>query len=622
MRPLVLGTAGHIDHGKTTLTKALTGVDTDRLAEEKKRGISIELGFAELTLPSGRRFSLIDVPGHERFVRTMLAGATGIDLVLLIVAADEGVKPQTKEHFEICRLLGVPSGIVVLTKADLATPERTLAVRSEVARLVRGSFLEGAPVIEVSAMTGTGIGELKNRLEQLAHTVQPRHAESYPRLPIDRVFTLRGHGTIITGTLRGGTLRGGTLRAGAPMAIYPLGLETRLRSLQVHGKITESAGPGNRVAANITGIEVEQIKRGDVLAPAGIFRCTRIIDAKFHLLATASTLKDRTPVHFHAGTMETAGEVRLLSGQKEVAPGHEAFLRVALKQDTLLLPGDRFILRSFSPVLTIGGGEVLDIYLEEQRLRRTKQAERLQSWAEFDLPGRAKLLAEAEPLGLAAAALTARLGIPPEQFHKDLHHLPGDWVITSSAVRNLGEKLEQRLAHHHEQKPLEPGLPREVARGEIFGKAPASVLEFVLASCTGIASEGEFLRLASHQVKMKGQNEEAAQRMEKAFRDAGLAVPSLEEVLASTGLPLAQAKAVLSVLQRQGLLIRVGPDLIFHRASLDSLRKMFQEKKGQNFSVPQFKEWTGVSRKYAIPLLEFCDRMRLTRRVGDQRQIL
>ncbi|MDX2267084.1 MAG: selenocysteine-specific translation elongation factor [Bryobacter sp.] len=617
MRQLVLGTAGHIDHGKTTLTRALTGIDTDRLAEEKRRGISIELGFAQLTLPTGQRLAVVDVPGHERFVRNMLAGATGIDLVLLVVAADEGVMPQTREHFDICRLLGVKRGMVALTKCDLAGKERVAEVVAQVAALTHGSFLAGAPVLPVSAVTGAGMEALRTQLEQLAEDVREkfplRAVEGYPRLPIDRVFTLKGHGTVVTGTLRDGALR-----MDSALSIYPSGKAAKVRSLQVHGAKVSAAEPGARVAVNLANVEVADLERGQVLATSGALRATSILDAEVEWLDTAPDWKDRLPVHFHAGAMETVAELRRTG---ETSGEDANFVRIVLAQETLILPGDRFILRSFSPVSTIGGGTVLDLHFPGTKAKRIGAAARLRQWATLTVAERSLSLAREQSLGLPVAALVARLGARPEEFSPQLVRIGADWVMAPESLARLAEAVEKRLAQHHAAKPLETGLAKEVLRRELLGEAPTGVLDAVLAQNARLVVQGEFLRLASHRVEMRGAEGAAATAIEAAFRTAGLAVPALEEVLASTRLPAAQAKAVLAVLLREGRLVRVSPELVFHRESIDKLGKLLLAKRGQSFSVPQFKEWTGVSRKYAIPLLEFLDRLRLTRRVGEGRVV-
>lgn len=356
MRPVIVGTAGHIDHGKTSLVKRLTGIDTDRLEEEKRRGISIDLGFAHLDLNSGLRLGFVDVPGHERFVKNMLAGVGGIDLVLLVIGADESIMPQTREHFDICRLLGIRHGLVALTKSDLVEPDLVDLVRLEVEEFVAGSFLEGAPIVPVSATTGAGIDDLRAALEQIAAAIPGKDASRHARLPIDRSFSMRGHGAVVTGTLISGTLA-----LQEEVELYPAGTRARIRGLQVHGTGVVRARAGERTAVNLAGIDSADATRGMVLSRPGLFQSTKQVDTVFDLVPGAHPMKHRAPVHFHAGTAEVEAEARLLSSLTPMQPGTRSHVRFLLHEPLLLLPGDRFIVRMFSPVVTIGGGIVLDI---------------------------------------------------------------------------------------------------------------------------------------------------------------------------------------------------------------------------------------------------------------------
>ena len=353
MKNIIVGTAGHIDHGKTALVKALTGIDADRLEEEKRRGITIDIGFAHLQLASGVRLGFVDVPGHERFVKNMLAGVGGIDMVLFVVAADESIKPQTREHFDICRLLGIPKGIIALTKADLVDADILELARLEVEEFTAGSFLEGAPVVAVSSATGAGIPELRAALERAAASVPEKDAGGHFRLPIDRVFSVKGFGTVATGTLLSGTLG-----KESEVEAYPLGRRLRVRGVQVYGENADRASAGQRTAVNLPDVQPGELARGMVLAGPGLFEAVRHIDCALELLPSAKPLKHRAPVHFHAGTAEIEAEVRLLEGAGALQPGRRGWARIVLRDPALLLPGDRFIIRMFSPVTTIGGGEI------------------------------------------------------------------------------------------------------------------------------------------------------------------------------------------------------------------------------------------------------------------------
>lgn len=616
MRNIIVGTAGHIDHGKTALVRALTGIDTDRLEEEKRRGISIDLGFAHMEA-GGVRFGFVDVPGHERFVKNMLAGVGGIDLVLLVIAADEGVKPQTREHFDICRLLGIRHGMVVLTKKDLADAEMLELARAEAAELVRGSFLEMAPVVAASAATGEGLEALREELVRLAARVSERDAEGIPRLPIDRSFSLRGFGPVVTGTLVEGRLR-----LGEEVEVQPGGRRLRIRGLQVHGQPVQEAVAGQRTAANLAGAEAGELRRGMTLTRPGVWEAAACVDVRIELLRTAPPLKHGTPVHFHAWTAETEAEVRLFAAGAPLEPGASGHARLLLREPVLLKPGDRFILRRFSPVETIGGGVVIDTQ-PPLRMKKTLAAARLAELEPAPLERRLALWAAEEPMGVSAARLAARAGIPPERLGETaatagLVLLRGEEprVATPGRVAEEARRLRERLAAFHQENPLLPGMPRAAAGLD------AGWLEAVLAAESSLVAEGEILRLRDFAPRRKAEEAEAEQRIERVFREAGLAVPSLEEALSKAGVDAGRARTLLQLMIKDGRLVRVSPELVFHREAIEGLKRRLAEKKGQRFAVPEFKEWTGISRKYAIPLLEFLDRERVTRREGNERVVL
>jgi len=616
MKNIIVGTAGHIDHGKTALVGALTGIDTDRLKEEKQRGISIDLGFAHLE-QDGIRLGFVDVPGHERFVRNMLAGAAGIDVVLLVIAADESIKPQTREHFEICRLLGLRSGVVALNKADLVDPELLELAGLEVADFVRGTFLDGAPIVPVSARTGRGVDELRRALIECAQRAPARDASGAFRLPIDRSFTLRGFGTIVTGTLVSGAIR-----VEDEVEVQPSGRRLRVRSVQVHGEKTARATAGQRTAINLPGVEATELHRGMTLVPPDLFRPTLLVECRFDLLRGAAPLKHRAPVHFHAGTAETEAEVRLLDSLQPFQPGATGRLRLLLKEPQLLLPGDRFIVRQFSPLVTIGGGVVLE-NTPPVHVRRAAAAERLRNLETLDVPGRLALYAnEADP-GIALAEAVARTGVLPEtvldqaaQSGLTLIKSGAPLLVPTARIARLAHALAARLEQFHRDAPLLPGMPRGEAN-----LAP-ELLEAVLAASPAIAAEGELLRLTNFHVRLQGDEDAAQRRIETLFRDGGLAVPAESAVLVASGLDERRARSILQLLLKQGVLIRVSPELIYHASALASLKTLLASHRGQPFSVPEFKQWTGVSRKYAIPLLEYLDRVRVTQRQGHTRTVV
>ncbi|HLG97370.1 MAG TPA: selenocysteine-specific translation elongation factor [Bryobacteraceae bacterium] len=619
MKNIVAGTAGHIDHGKSALVRALTGIDTDRLKEEKQRGISIDLGFAHLELSERLSLAFIDVPGHERFIKNMLAGVGGIDFVLFVIAADESIKPQTREHFDICLLLGIQKGIVVITKADLVDPDLLELVRLEVEEFVRGSFLESAPVVAVSSTTGAGLDELREEITELAASIAEKDSSRYFRLPIDRAFTMRGFGAVVTGTLISGSIR-----LEQEVELFPAGRRVRVRGIQVHGNSVDRATAGQRTALNLAGVDVSELARGMTLAETGRFRTTTQIDCAFQLLPSAKPLKHRAPVHFHAGTAEVEAEVRRLKGTDPIAPGTRDYVRLLLTAPLVLAPGDRFILRMFSPVVTIGGGVVLDIAAPKRG-----GSERLNILANAPPSEKIALLARESRYGIGMADLAARTG----WLESEIEHASRSqqvivlraaqfWVLDASWVAKQLEDVHEQLKQFHRRNPLLAGVSKEELRSKLMPGAPPWLLDALLARSKTIAIVGENVRLASHKISFKQDEEQAADKIESAFRNAGLAVPSLGEVLAKSGVEQSRARTLLQLLLKERRLVRVSDELVFHASAVQALRELLGQKKGQRFAVPEFKDWTGISRKYAIPLLEFLDRERITRREGDSRIVL
>jgi selenocysteine-specific elongation factor len=613
MKNIVAGTAGHIDHGKTALVKALTGIDADRLQEEKRRGITIDLGFAHLALTPELRVAFVDVPGHERFVKNMLAGVGGIDLVLFVVAADESIKPQTREHFDICRLLGIPRGIVVLTKCDLVDEDLLGLVRLEIEELVAGSFLHGAPIVPVSSVTGAGLDDLRRELAKAAAAMPAKNAGAHFRLPIDRVFSIRGFGTVVTGTLVSGSVA-----REQEVEVYPTGRRLRIRGVQVHGSASDRAVAGQRTALNLSDIEPAELARGNVLAEPALFRPVTHLDARLNLLSSAKPLKHRAPVHFHAGTAEIEAEVRLLEGREPMRPGSSAWVRIVLRDHALILPGDRFIIRMFSPVITIGGGVVADIG-ERRYAAADDPAARLTTLSSPDVPARLALLVREQPFGISVAELVARTGLHAREIAAAASRAPltaiGDWYVDSAWMQSARDALVKAVREFHRSHPLLPGVPRQ----DLRAGAPQFVLDALLAQSKELVAENETVRSRTHKVVLKEDEELARAKIEGAFEKTGLAVPAVTEVLASSGVEAGRARSILQILLRERRLVRVSEDLLFHQSAIEKLKSVLAERKGQRFAVGDFKEWTGVSRKYAIPLLEFLDRERVTRRDGDQR---
>jgi selenocysteine-specific elongation factor len=630
MKSVIVGTAGHIDHGKTALVKALTGIDADRLEEEKRRGITIDIGFAnlELPMPNGEilRLGFVDVPGHERFVRNMLAGVGGIDLVLLVVAADESIMPQTREHFDICRLLSVRRGITVLTKSDAVDAETLGVVRSEVEDFLRKSFLGApSPIVAVSSLTGAGIDDLKRELVRVASEVPARDSTAIARLPIDRVFTMKGFGTVVTGTLVSGSIR-----KEDALELFPKGQQVRVRGIQVHGKSAEQAVAGQRTALNLAGASTEELSRGMMLAPVSAFQATPRVDVELSLLPSAKPLKDRARVHFHSYTSETIAGV-VLYGKKQVGPGESAFAQLRLSEATLLLPGDRFIIRQFSPVITSGGGVVIE-NAPPKRVKNTGDyVQLLQTLRTEFQAGRlhARVLASGAR-GFVIAEAAARTGWLKQQIilaaaDPEIVRVE-DVFISKAALDGVRKEMISALDAFHKQNALVEGMSKEELRGRFSDVSPA-VFEHIFAEAlragkTEVA--GELVRLAGRGVVMKDEETESKKIIEAAFATAGLKVPALKDVLAGLKVDKARAQKIVTLLLRDRILVKISDELVFHQKALTELRqRMTAEKaKSPRLDVARFKDLTGVSRKYAIPLLEYLDREHVTRRMGEERVIL
>lgn len=639
MKRIIVGTAGHIDHGKTALVKALTGVDADRLKEEQERGITIDIGFADLTV-GDVHFGFVDVPGHERFVKNMLAGAHGIDLVLLVVAADESVMPQTREHFDICRLLEVKGGLIVITKADLVDEEFLELVEAEVNDFVAGSFLEAAPILRVSARTGQGLNDLKEALTALARQVTLRDETAVARLPIDRVFTIKGFGTIVTGTLIAGRLQ-----IGDELALLPAGdRRVRVRGLQVHGRATTQAQAGERTAVNLQGVEVAEVWRGQALAAAERLRTTQMLDVQLQLLKSAARpLRNRARVHLYLGTAEVLARVVLL-GPSELAPGAICFAQLRLETALLALPGDHFIVRGHSPTVTIGGGTVIDALPVKHRLRDGAQiAAQLERLRAADETERIAALVElAGARGMDQAELAARSGQADEAIKRAAQALTRArravtvvanplLLIARAPFEDLAKQVRVLLKEFHAGAPLAAGMAREELRERLFARLPAEIFRHVIAQLTErneLVAEKDLLRLGSHRIALSSEEQAAKDHLAELYARAWLQPLALEEAVAQAGaqfgIEQARAQRFAQMLINSGELIKVA-DLIFHRRALEALRvslQQFKTEHGAKLEVGRFKDLTGVSRKYAIPLLEYLDRQRITRRVGEWREIL
>jgi len=631
MKSIIVGTAGHIDHGKTALVKALTGIDADRLEEEKRRGITIDLGFAHMDLPGPKgeplHLGFVDVPGHERFVRNMLAGVGGIDLVLLVIAADESIKPQTREHFDILQLLGVQRGITVLTKSDSVDTETLDVVRLEVEEFLRGTFL-GKPksIVAVSSLTGAGLDDLKRAMIAAAAEVQLRDSRALARLPIDRVFTMKGFGTVVTGTLVAGTIH-----REEEMEVFPSGRKVRVRGVQVHGQMAEAAVAGQRTALNVVGASTEDLSRGMTLGPPATFSVTRRVDVRLRLLASAPrVLKHRSRVHFHSNTMETLAEIAL-HGTKQLAPGSEALARLKFPEPALLLPGDRFIIRQFSPVVTIGGGVVLDP-APIPRMTELDNFLRTLSVGDPETILTARI-ARRGHAGISISQLIAETGWSRHfiegglaQTLKDMRVLRiGYLFVHTPAMIGLQQFIVSTVAGFHKKNSLVSGIAREALREQV--KASPEVFTAALDLLVrekNIEATGDLVRLPGHGVVLKDEEAESKKKIEDAFAVAGLSVPALHEVIAGLRVDKTRAQKIVTLLLRDKVLVKISDELVFHRNALEQLRRLVaaQKAKSSRMDVAKFKGLTGVSRKYAIPLLEYLDREHVTRRRGDTREIL
>ncbi len=633
-KQVIVGTAGHIDHGKSALVKALTGTDPDRLKEEKERGITIELGFAHLLLPSGTRAGIIDVPGHEKFVRTMVAGAAGIDVVMLAIAADEGVMPQTREHLDICRLLSVRDGLVALTKCDKIDADWADLQEEEVRRFVRGTFLEGVPVVRVSAVTGEGLSSLVEALDAVASRVRGKDPDHFFRLPVDRSFTMKGFGTVVTGTVTGGTVR-----TGEEIRILPGGISARVRGLQIHGGKAESSSAGTRTAVNLQGVEKETVPRGSVLCHPGTFSPAREVDAILEYLPLAPRpLKNRARTSFHAGTSSSLAKIRLY-GAAELAPGGTGYARIDLDEEIVLAGGDRFILRGFSPLenfgYTIGGGRVLNPY-PPARKGTARAVPKSFSGLSSDEPGRRVLAAieEAGRKGLGRKEAAVIAGIGPGAAGAEIERLLSSGTISGdpggarfwhmATVEEAANDGIRALEVLHDRFPDREGFPREEVAAQITGGFDPELVDRSLASRPAAGKAADLYFLHARRPRSVELSSPLARAIAGKVRETGLSALSKAE-LADALRPgdKREFDKTLEALVKGGAVTRVK-DLHFDAGVVSALREKLVshlEKRGE-ITVPEFKDLAGgISRKYVIPLLEHFDLSKVTLRVGDKRML-
>jgi selenocysteine-specific elongation factor len=634
LKQIILGTAGHIDHGKTSLVKAVTGIDTDRLKEEKERGITIELGFAHLDLPSGQHLGVVDVPGHEKFVKNMVAGATGIDIVVMVIAADEGVMPQTREHMEICTLLGVGHGLVALTKIDLVDEEMLELAQEDIREFTRGSFLENAPVMPVSAATGQGLSEFVRALDDLSQQVQLRPPSSLFRLPVDRVFTMKGFGTVITGTLVSGKVQ-----VGDPIMVYPSGITSKVRGIQVHNQSVPTAEAGMRTAVNFQGLDKEAVSRGEVLSTPNALKPSYMVDVQFRYLASSGKpMKNRTRVRFHTGTSEVLGNLILLE-HDELKPGETTVAQLRLDTPVAIVKGDHYVVRSYSPVRTVGGGQVLNPIPPKHKRFSAGVVQALSGVLASDpetlIGGH---IAAAGHAGACFTDLRLMTNLTDRLLESSLQALMSARTIiqvdkeTRSFVHQQSfeafiQETAGHLRNYHKAFPLKSGMLKEELKSKFPADTDVKLFNLVLNQMikdNAIVQEEKTVRLTSHKVALVGDEATLRKQILKIYKDSGLQPPFFREVAGILKSEPNQAKDVLNLLIEEGLIIRTKDDLFFHAEAIADLKQRMVRffESNADMTPAHFKDMTaGASRKFLIPLLEYFDSKNVTLRVGDVRKL-
>ncbi|MFO7570458.1 MAG: selenocysteine-specific translation elongation factor [Smithellaceae bacterium] len=631
MQHFVLGTAGHVDHGKTSLIKALTGTDTDRLKEEKERGITIELGFASLVLPSGRALGIVDVPGHEKFIKNMVAGAAGIDMVMMVIAADEGVMPQTREHLHICSLLGIKTGLVALTKVDLVEPDWLELVHTEVTDYLKGTFLEGAPIVPVSAVKETGLADLLATLDKTADDLKEKSDDGIFRLPVDRIFTMKGFGTVVTGTLISDRIK-----VGEDILVLPENIPARIRGIQVHNRTEQEAFSGQRTAINLQGIEKSTLERGSVLVRPQTVWPTRRLDVMFEYLASNTRkLKNRALVRLHTGTIEIMTRIVLLDAD-ELAPGETTFAQLLLADEDVVVAGDHFVLRSYSPVTTIGGGRILDPQPAKHKRKNKKVLGDLQTLTNGALPDKISIILERSGFGgIPVRSLAFRLGTHIKKIREALDGLfssrqaillssDDGTAVSSIWYVQLEEMILKKISDYHRNNALKEGVSKEEVKAGLPALVSTRLFNMALAGLAKketIVSDRDNVRLASHQIQLAGEEDDLRRSIASIYEQANLTPPSLSDVISGFKDQKAKAQKIVALMLKDGDLIKINEEMVFARLALDQLRKDYKARIARDGKATPatFKELTGLSRKYIIPLMEYFDTSKLTVRVGDHR---
>jgi len=633
VKQIILGTAGHIDHGKTSLIKAVTGTDTDRLKEEKERGITIELGFASLDLPSGEHLGIVDVPGHEKFVKNMVAGATGIDIVAMVIAADEGVMPQTREHMEICALLGVRHGLIAMTKTDMVDEEWLELALEDIRDFSQGTFLEDAPILPVSSVTGQGIPELITALDEIAGQIPQRRPSNLFRLPIDRVFTMKGFGTVITGSLVSGKIA-----VGETIMIYPSGITSKVRGIQVHNQSANEADAGMRTAINFQGLDKAAVNRGEVLSKPNALVNSYMVDVSFHYLASnQKPLKNRTLVRFHTGTSEVMGYLILLE-QQELPSGQTVVAQLRLDSPVAIVKDDRFVIRSYSPVRTIGGGYVLNPAPQKHKRLKPEIIQGLQDLTNDDPDVIiAYHIEQSGYRGVSFSHLKIMTNLPDKQLETQLQHLLSQKAIIQTDKENrifihqstfdtLKQKCTEHLTDYHSTNPLKAGMPKEELKSKFPLLTDSKLFNQVLnqmIKSRQIVQEENTVRLESHRVFLGQDQADIRNKIIKIYQTGGLQPPYFRDVIKQLDADAKHVQDVLMLLIEEGQIIKTKDDLYFDARAVDKLKTKLVEflKTNGDITTPQFKEMTGVSRKFVIPLIEYFDARNVTLRVGDSRKL-
>jgi len=633
MKQIILGTAGHIDHGKTSLIKAITGINTDRLKEEQQRGITIELGFASMDLPSGQHLGIVDVPGHEKFVKNMVAGASGIDIVAMVIAADEGVMPQTREHLEICTLLGIRHGLVVLTKVDMVDEEWLELVIDDVTAFTQGTFLEDQPILPVSSATGQGIKEFTATLETISAQIAERPPTSIFRLPIDRVFTMKGFGTVITGTSVSGQIR-----VGETIMIYPSSVTSKVRGIQVHNESVDQATPGLRTAINFQGLEKTSVNRGEVLSTPGTLKPSYMVDGAVHYLnSNKKPLKNRTQVRFHTGTSEILG-ILILLDREELLPGETAAAQIRLEQPVALVRDDRFVLRSYSPVRTIGGGPILNPIPPKHKRFDEKTIDALQAVMEKSPEDTIVLHIDAAGYhGVAFSDLILMTNLTEKRLDNALQPLLSQQVVIQVDKDNriyvhqntfaaIKTQMTGYLGRYHTENPLRAGMPTEELKSKfpfILGARLLNQIIHQMVKEALVVQAEDTIWLADHKVSLGLDQAALKEKILQTYAQSNLQPPYFKEVIKTLDTDPQRTREVLQLMVTEGQLVKTKEDLYFHAQALDALKNRLVEFLSQHdeITTPQFKEMTGASRKFVIPLLEYFDAKNITIRIGDTRKL-